>query len=116
MPPACAGCGRAGSLLCRTCRDAFRLPSNDRDRFLAPAAGIVIGDALTVGTTAFAYEWPMRRALAALKYKGASRLAPLLADAALPRLAGLLRITGHATLAPVPVHVERRRARGYNQA
>ena len=58
----------------------------------------------------------MRRALAALKYSGASRLAPILARRAEPALERLLALTGPATLVSVPVHLERRRARGYNQA
>ena len=88
-----------------------------RDRFVAPDAGIVVGDALLLAVAAFAYEGPMRRALAALKYSGASRLAPPLADAALPALRALLMVAGPAAvLVPVPVHAERRAARGYNQA
>ncbi len=77
---------------------------------------MVLGDALTLAMAAFAYAGPMRRALAALKYSGASRLAPLLAQAAAPSLRALLAITGPADLVPVPVHAERRRERGYNQA
>ena len=91
-------------------------PSAQDDRFLAADAGVVVGEALAIAVAAFAYEGPMRRALAALKYSGASRLAPTLAAAAEPALRGLLEISGPATLVPVPLHVERRRARGYNQA
>ena len=116
MPPACAGCGRAGSLLCPACRSRLIAPSNPKDRFFAPDAGIVVGDALLLATAAFAYEGPMRRALAALKYTGASRMAPILAKESAPRLATLLTITGQATLVPVPLHRERLRSRGYNQA
>ena len=58
----------------------------------------------------------MRHSLAALKYGGASRLAPRLASASVGVLRELLTITGPATLVPVPVHAQRRRARGYNQA
>ncbi|MGH2428511.1 MAG: ComF family protein [Candidatus Limnocylindria bacterium] len=58
----------------------------------------------------------MRRALQRLKYGGASRLAGPLAAAALPRLRLLLRVSGAVPLIPVPVHLERRRQRGYNQA
>ena len=65
---------------------------------------------------AFAHEGPIRRALAALKYTGAARLAPILARASAAHLAELLAISGPASLVPVPVHRERRRARGYNQA
>jgi ComF family protein len=116
MPPACAGCGRNGALLCDACRDGLRRPARPEDRFVAADAGIVIGDALALAVAAFVYEGPMRRSLAALKYGGASRLAPHLASASAPALRELLAITGPATLVPVPIHPERRRSRGYNQA
>jgi ComF family protein len=77
----------------------------------------VIGDDLLVALAAFAYAGPMRRALAALKYTGTSRLAPVLAELALPTLDRLVALTGpHAVLVPVPIHRERLRDRGYNQA
>ncbi len=116
MPPACAACGRGGSLLCPRCLNGLQVPSRPADRFLAPDAGVVVGDALALAVAAFAYEGPMRRALAALKYTGASRLAPILARAAAPAFRDLFALSGQATLVPVPLHVERRRARGYNQA
>jgi predicted amidophosphoribosyltransferase len=108
MPPACAGCGRSGSLLCDRCVGAFAPPFRPDDRFVAPDAGVVIGDSLRLAIAAFAYAGPMRRALAALKYSGASRLAPILAQAAAPALERLLVIAGPAVLVPVPVHRERR--------
>ena len=116
MPPGCAGCGRSGSLLCDRCVGAFAPPFRAEDRFVAPDAGVALGDALVLAQSAFAYAGPMRRALAALKYSGASRLAPMLARAATPSLRTLLAISGPAALVPVPVHAERRRERGYNQA
>lgn len=121
LPPACAGCGSSGAVLCAGCLGAFRAPSRPDDRFVAADAGIILGDALLLAVAAFAYEGPLRRALAALKYMGSSRLAPALASAALPALRTLLAVVapdGSAppTLVPVPVHEERRRARGYNQA
>lgn len=116
MPPACAGCARAGMLLCRDCRGRLAVPWDPRDRFVSADAGVVIGDALLLARAAFAYEGPMRRALAALKYSGVSRLDAVLAAAARPALDGLIGIAGPATLVPVPVHPERLRARGYNQA
>src|SRR5688500_7931328 len=116
MPPACAGCGRSGALLCNSFVGRLVPPSRAVDRFVAPDAGVVIGDSLTLAFAAFAYAGPMRRALAALKYTGASRLAPVLARASLPALDRLIAIAGEAVLVPVPVHVERRRVRGYNQA
>ena len=116
LPPACAGCGRPGGLLCAACRSRLREPSPADDRFLAPDAGVVVGEALILAIAACAYEGPLRRALAALKYGGVARLAPILADAAAPRLATLLAVSGPATLVPIPVHADRRRERGYNQA
>ena len=116
MPPACAGCGRSGSLLCDRCVGAFAPPFRVEDRFVAPDAGVALGDALVLALAAFAYAGQMRRALAALKYSSASRLAPILARAATPSLRTLLAISGPAELVPVPVHAERRRERGYNQA
>lgn len=83
---------------------------------MAPDAGVVVGDSLVLGLTAFAYHGPMRRALAALKYTGASRIAPILADLALPTLNRLLGVSGPAALVPIPVHRERLAERGYNQA
>lgn len=116
LPPACAACGRSGALLCPECLREFEPPSRPEDRFVAPDAGMVIGDAVLVAAAAFAHGGSVRRALAALKYDGASRLAPILATAAAPTLEPLLAVTGPATLVPVPVHRERLRARGYNQA
>jgi ComF family protein len=116
MPPACAGCGRSGALLCAGCLRAFDAPFRREDRFVVRDAGVVQGDSLTLAVAAFGYRGPVRRSLAALKYTGASRLAPILASAAGPALARLLSISGQATLVSVPVHRERLRERGYNQA
>ena len=58
----------------------------------------------------------MRRTLAALKYTGASRLAPILAELALPTFDQLVALAGPAALVPIPIHRQRLAARGYNQA
>lgn len=79
-------------------------------------AGAIIGDSFALAAVAFAYEGPMRRALAALKYRGVSRLAPILAARARPSFTRLLEISGPSVLVPVPVHPDRLRERGYNQA
>jgi len=116
LPPACAGCGRVGSVLCDRCLESLRPPFRDDDRFVAADAGIALGDALLLGTAAFRYEGALRRSLAALKYTGASRVAAPLARASVPAFRRLVAISGPAVLVPVPVHPERRRVRGYNQA
>jgi ComF family protein len=77
---------------------------------------VVIGDALEVALAAFAYEGTLRRTLARLKYGGAARLARPLAEAALPAFRAFVEMTNAAALVPVPVHPERQRQRGYNQA
>lgn len=116
LPPACAGCGVSGALLCRTCARSLPPSFDPADRFAAADAGVVVGDEFAVAIAAFAYAGAMRKALVALKYTGASRLAAVLARPALPALRRVIAISGPAALVPVPVHEERRRIRGYNQA
>lgn len=116
MPPACAGCGAAGAVLCTLCRDDLRPTADDAYRFVAADAGLVIGTALTLGLGAFAYEGRLRGALGRLKYAGASRVADELAVAAAPMLRRVTAISGPAAMVPVPIHVARERQRGYNQA
>lgn len=116
LPPACAGCGRFGALLCHSCRVTFRPPGDPRDRFVAADAGAVIGDQLILAVAAFAYEGPLRKVLQRMKYAGAARVAAALADASLPALRVLLAISGPAALVPVPLHPARERERGFNQA
>ena len=116
LPSACTSCGRSGALLCSQCLDACDSPSKAADRFLAPDAAVVVGESLSLALAAFTHAGPVRRALAAMKYSGAARLAPILVTAAVPTMRQLLAMTGRAALVPVPLHRERRRARGYNQA
>jgi len=116
VPPACAGCGRAGALLCPACRDGFRPTAEPSARFVAADPGVVVGRALTLGIGTFVYEGALRRALGRLKYAGAGRVADDLARAARPAFERLVAISGPAMLVPVPIHVERQRQRGYNQA
>lgn len=83
---------------------------------MAPDPAIVIGDQLAAAVAAFAYRGTLRRALARLKYGGAARLARPLGDAAAPLLAEFVARRHPGALVPVPVHAERLRQRGYNQA
>jgi ComF family protein len=115
LPPACAACGSAGALLCAACLRAARPASDPACRFLAADPAIAIGQDLSLALAAFAFDGPIRRALARLKYEGASRLAGPLATAATQSLRVLLEMTGSVPLIPVPVHRERLRERGYNQ-
>lgn len=83
---------------------------------MASDPAVVIGDELEVAIAAFAYEGVLRRTLARLKYGGAARLARPLADAAAPLLGPFVGACAPAALVPVPVHRDRLRQRGYNQA
>jgi ComF family protein len=116
LPAACAGCGRYGATLCPTCLGGLRAPADDTDRFLTPDPGVVVGDALELAVAAFAFEGSLRRALAGLKYGSAARVAGPLADRAAPRLGDITAVAPNGVLVPVPVHPERLRERGYNQA
>ena len=83
---------------------------------MTPDPGTVVGDALILALAAFEHSGVMRLALQRLKYGGAGRLAVPLGQAAIPSLSELVAISGPAPLVPVPVHPERLRQRGYNQA
>jgi len=117
LPPACAGCGRYGALLCGTCSATLRAARTPQDRFSAADPGIVVGETLELAMAAFVHEGAMRRALQRLKYGGAARLAGSLAELSRPAFNDLLDLAdGGPVLVPVPVHPDRLRQRGYNQA
>ena len=110
--PACAGCGRTGSLLCDRCVRAFRPPFRDDDRFVAADAGIALGDA--PGFTASSLEGLPADRRPEVHRRVADRGSA--GQRQPPALRRLLAITGPAILVPVLIHTERRRVRGYNQA
>lgn len=113
LPAVCAGCGREGEPLCRDCRPAL-------DARLDRPPGVPLGLPSDVPAPLLQLEWcasfegPVRGALHALKYAGERRLAAPLGAAIARRWrrAG----AGGDMLVPVPVHAERARRRGYDQA
>jgi competence protein ComFC len=113
LPATCVGCGREGDPICPACRPALGV------REQAPA-GIPVGLPSDVPDPLLQLEWcaPFgglaRRALHELKYAGERRLAgPLGASiAARWRQAG----AGGDLIVHVPVHRDRARERGYDQA
>jgi ComF family protein len=113
LPPVCAGCGAEGRALCASCR-----PALDARRGVRP--GVPIGLPSDVPPPLLQLEWcaafdgPVRAALHALKYGGERRLVGPLAAAAADRWreAG----AGGDAFVPVPVHAERARERGFDQA
>jgi len=113
LPATCAGCGREGSPLCAACLPAL-------DARLTLPGGTPIGLPADIPAPLLQLEWcapfsgPVRSALHDLKYAGERRLAEPLGAAVGRRWARVG--TGARIVVPVPVHAERERRRGYDQA
>ena len=113
FPARCPGCGREGRPICEACEPAI-------DARLERPAGIPIGLPSDVPPPLLQLEWcapfggVVRRALHELKYGGETRLAVPLGQAIARRWQRVG--AGGDLLVPVPVHAERRRRRGYDQA
>jgi ComF family protein len=113
LPARCVGCGLEGSPLCDRCRPAL-------DARLRDAPGWPIGMPVDLPAPVVQLEWcapyagTVRRAVHHLKYGGERRLARPLGEAVARRWrrAG----AGGDLLVPVPVHGDRLRERGYDQA
>jgi ComF family protein len=113
FPARCPGCGAEGPPICAGCLPAL-------DARLELPAGIPIGLPSDVPPPLLQLEWCapftglVRSALHELKYAGEKRLAMPLGEAIARRWrrAG----AGGDVLVPVPVHRERARRRGYDQA
>jgi ComF family protein len=113
LPARCAGCGREGDAICTSC-------SPDLDARLEQAPGVLIGLPADLPAPLVQLEWcapytgTVRRALHELKYAGEQRLAAPLGAAVARRWARAG--AGGDLIVPVPVHADRLRRRGYDQA
>ena len=113
FPARCPGCGREGVPICAACIPAL-------DARLDQPAGIAIGLPSDLPAPILQLEWCapfgglVRRALHQLKYAGETRLAVPLGEAVARRWARIS--AGGDVLVPVPVHADRARQRGYDQA
>jgi predicted amidophosphoribosyltransferase len=113
FPARCPGCGAEGATICDACLPAL-------DARLDQPAGIAIGLPSDLPPRILQLEWCapfgglVRRALHQLKYGGETRLAVPLGTAIARRWARAG--AGGDVLVPVPVHAERARQRGYDQA
>lgn len=113
FPARCAGCDREGAAICAACETAL-------DSRLELPPGVPIGLPADLPADLLQLEWcapfggTVRRALHGLKYGGERRLAEPLGRAIARRWARAGR--GGDLLVPVPVHAERLRKRGYDQA
>ena len=113
LPATCPGCGREGAPICAACRPAL-------DARLDRPAGAPIGLPVELPAPLVQLDWAapfsgtVRAALHALKYAGERRLADPLGSAAAERWRRIG--AGGDLVVPVPVHAERARERGYDQA
>jgi ComF family protein len=113
LPASCSGCGREGPPLCDTCISAL-------DARLALAGGTPIGLPADIPAPLLQLDWcapyagAVRAALHDLKYAGERRLAEPLGSAVARRWAKVG--VGAEVVIPVPVHAERARRRGFDQA
>jgi ComF family protein len=113
LPAACVGCGREGPPLCPTCAPAL-------DRRLDAPAGVPLGLPGDLPAPLLQLDWcapfsgTVRSALHAIKYAGEQRLAEPLGAAVARRWAKVG--VGTDLVTHVPVHADRARTRGYDQA
>lgn len=113
LPAPCVGCGREGPPLCADCAPAL-------DARLGAAPGVPIGLPGDIPEPLLQLEWcapfrgVTRDALHAIKYGGERRLAEPLGRAVARRWARVG--IGADLVTHVPVHADRARQRGYDQA
>ncbi len=113
LPPRCPGCGREGAPICARCL----LPL---ERRLDEPPGVPVGLPAELPEGLVQLEWcaaftgPVRAALLALKYDGDRRVVEPLGSV-LARRWRRAGIVGEL-LIPVPIHADRFRSRGYDQA
>lgn len=113
FPARCVGCRREGATLCASCAPAL-------DARLGLAGGVPIGLPGDIPEPLLQLEWcaafrgVVRDALHQLKYAGEQRLAEPLGAAIARRWARVG--VGAELVVNVPVHADRARARGYDQA
>jgi ComF family protein len=113
LPASCVGCGIEGAAICPSCVPAL-------DARLASPAGVPIGLPGDLPEPLLQLEWAApfhgvtRDALHAIKYGGEQALATPLGHAVARRWTAVG--VGADLVAHVPVHADRARERGYDQA
>jgi ComF family protein len=121
LPPRCGGCHLPGSWLCGVCRRRIRRLEEPCRRCGAELDSARDGcgcrsrlHALARLRSAVAYEGPVESLVQRFKYDGWRRLAAPLAVLLAERV--LLEGLAASHVVPVPLHPQRRRQRGFNQA
>lgn len=129
FPPACAACGRYGHRICPACAQRVEpVPATICERCgrvqpqRVACCAVCAAEplpALQQVRAAGLYIEPLRHFIHLLKYEGRPDLAPDLARYLAACLAGdewRALAARFDAIAPVPLHAERRRQRGYDQA
>lgn len=122
FPPRCICCDMLLELntpkeLCRECRQS--LPVLSRNRFSNP-----VGDSIGNVFSAFDYDQRIRTAIHNMKFKDSPGNAAVLIELSFPILKGFLvyeqplfnTYSKYDIILPVPIHIKRKRERGYNQS
>lgn len=115
FPGVCVGCGREGAVLCDACGTAL-------DARLGSQAGVPIGLPGDLPAPLLQLEWcapfqgVVRDALHAIKYGGEQRIAGPLGAAIARRWSHAAPRPGPSLVTHVPVHADRARQRGHDQA
>ena len=122
LPPRCGGCRQVGTWLCERCRSRIRRLEEP----LCRRCGVEVDSArnecgcrarlrsLTRLRSAVAYEGPVADAVHRFKYEGWRRLAEPLGQLLAERL--VMEGLAARWLVAVPLHPDRQRERGFNQA
>lgn len=122
FPPRCVACDEFGSLICGFCAGALQAPLPPRcDTCWTPRTHhpncyrcYTEQPAFERVRSAYVYDGVSRDAVLALKFRGLSSLAPLMAEAMAERFAEW--ISRVEAIVPVPLAPGRKRERGYDQA
>src|SRR5262245_30104435 len=113
LPAMCVGCGAEGDALCDRCRPAL-------DARLDEPPGVPIGMPANIPAPLLQLDWcaafagAVRDALHAIKYSGEQRVAEPLGAAVARRWTRIG--VGADLVTHVPVHADRAKQRGYDQA
>lgn len=124
LPIACVHCEREGQLLCAECIASAKTPRRHLcSKCAEPVAesNTLCGECITLPPPldrlypTYIYEGPIRSAIHALKYLDIRAIAPILGELMIKKLSPNT-IRRFDCIAPVPIHKDRMRERGYNQA
>jgi ComF family protein len=107
FPPVCVGCNRVGVLLCTECISGFSasIPETGDNPLVSPLLGLT-----ALGT----FSGALQKAVHALKYEGITTLAEPLGQLIAHQIKQ--KQWPRSVIVPVPLHENRRAARGYNQS